>query len=74
MQQESQSTKFTIIKLIYKAFKFILLFYLKSLLLYLDNSIILLFLTFYINNFFDKFRNFEYFFIFLRDFLCLQVE
>jgi len=74
MQQELQLTKFTIIELIYKIFEFILLFCLESSFLYLDDLIILLFLTFYINNFFDKFRNFDYLFIFLRDYFFLRVE
>jgi len=74
MQQELQLTKFTIIELIYRTFKFILLSCLESSLLYLDDSIILSFLTFYINNFFDKFRDFEYLVIFLKDYFFLRVE
>jgi len=74
IQQKSQLIRFTIIELVYRAFEFISLFYLEFSLLYLDDLVILSSITFYINNFFDEFRDFDYLFIFSRDYFFLRVK
>ena len=61
-------------KLNYRAFKTISALNLKSSLLYLVDSTILLLLIFYINNFFDNFQNFENLFAFLRDYFFSRVK
>ena len=61
-------------KLAYKAFEFISTSDPESSLLHLSNPIISSFITFYINDFFDDFRDFEDLFCFLRNHFFSKVE
>ena len=58
----------------YRDFKYLLSFYKKSSLLYLDDSTILLSLIFYINDFFEKFTSFEKQYNFLRNYFLSRVK
>ena len=61
-------------KFVYKVFEFISASDFESSFLHLSNSIIFSFITFYMNDFFDDFRDFENFFCFLRDYFFSKVE
>ena len=61
-------------ELAYQAFDFISTSNFELSLLHSADLIISLFLTFYINDFFDKFRDFENLFYFLWDHFFLRVE
>ena len=74
MQQGSQFTNFIITKLIYRAFEFILISNSKSFLLYSSNLIVFLSITFYINDFFEGFQDFENLFMFFRDYFFFRIK
>ena len=65
MQQKSQSAGFIIMKLTYRAFESISASNSKSFLLYSSDLIISSSITFYINDFFEGFLDFENQFKFL---------
>ena len=74
IQQGSQSVKFIIIKLTYRAFEFISASNLKPFLLYSSDSIISLLITFYMNDFFEEFQYFENLFRFLRNHFFFRIK
>ena len=59
MQQNSQSIDFIMIELTYRVFDALSFFIKKFLLLHSNDSISLSMLTFYMNDFFDDFANFD---------------
>ena len=62
------------IEITYRAFKFISISNSKPFLLHFSNSIISSFITFYINDFFKDFRDFENLFRFFRDHFFLKMK
>ena len=66
MQQGSKSIRFIMIELVYRAFKTLSYFIKESSLLYSKSLNKLFILTFYIDDFFEKFINFKKQYEFLR--------
>ena len=72
MQQEFKSTEFIITELIYRAFEIIS--QRESFLLHFSDLSYQSMLTFYMNDFFDDFRNFQKQYDFLKNHFLLRVE
>jgi len=74
MQQSSQSAEFTLIKLMYRAFKALSSSYRKSSLLHFNSLEKLSVMIFYMNNFFDDFKSFKKQYDFLSQHFFSRVE
>ena len=74
MQQSSQSAEFTLIKLMYRAFKALSSSHRKSSLLHFNSLEKLSVMIFYMNNFFDDFKSFKKQYDFLSQHFFSRVE
>ena len=74
MQQKFMSVDFTLTKIVYKILKFISSFNSESSLLHSIDSFISSFLSIYMNDIFDEFRNFDEMFNFLRNHFFSRIE
>ena len=74
MQQNSQSIDFIMIELTYRVFDALSSFIKKFSLLHSNDSISLSMLTFYMNDFFDDFVNFDEQYDFLRKHFLFRIK
>ena len=74
MQQDFMRIEFILTKSVYKTFECISVFNSEFSLLHFSDSQKSAFLTFYMNDFFEKFSDFESLFIFLRDHFFSRIE
>ena len=74
MQQDSQSVDFTMIELTYRVFDALSFFIKKFSLLHSNDSASLSMLTFYMNDFFENFANFDEQYDFLKEHFLFRIE